>query len=240
MLVIANLRSRGEPNGIPLSDFPVGTLIQFGVNGTPTNFRIVHHGAPSSMYDVSFNDGVILMMDALYESRQWHTLKMNDYANSAIHTYLNGAFLYLIDAGIRAEIKQVKIPYRPGSGTDLGVSSGASGLSAYVWLASGYEMNWTNSNDAKLPADGATFAYFAGTSPVDAKRIAYLNGTPDYWWLRSPTTYDGASAFRTGVTGELRNNTCNATQGIRPALVLPKNLVVFETPNPDGSYSIVT
>ncbi|MDL2273463.1 DUF6273 domain-containing protein [Oscillospiraceae bacterium OttesenSCG-928-G22] len=187
----------------------------------------MHQGSPSTLYN-GFEGGTILLMKDLYESRQWHSSNSNDYANSTIHSYLNNAFLVLIDEKIRAEIKQVKIPYRPGtSGTS--VNSGANGLSTKVWLLGGYEVNWTTSTNQYFPVDGTTLSYFAGTAATDPKRIGYLNGTATFWWLRSPNTHDTANAWSVFTNGYYSNYNCSYSGGIRPALVLPSSLLVSDT-----------
>ena len=212
-----------------LGNSAIGSIAKIKVNGTLREFLVVHQGKPSSIYDDSFNNGTILLMKDLYESRQWHSSIVNDYANSTIHTYLNNTFLGLIDANIRAQIKQVKVPYRPGSGTSGTVNSGANGLPASIWLPSGYEMNWTSATNQYFPADGATLSYFAGTAATDAKRIAYLSGTATRWWLRSPYTGGETSAWNVSTNGNCYYNSCSGTYGVRPALVLPSSLLVSDT-----------
>lgn len=211
-----------------LGDKGVGATVNFKVNGVSRDFLVVQQGRPSAMYDASFDGGTVLLMKDLYENRQWHSANVNDYANSTIHSYLNSTFLNLIDALIRAKIKQVKIPYRPGTGGTT-INSGASGLPAHVWLPGAYELNWTTSTDPNFPVDGTTFAYFAGTATVDAKRIAGLNGTSTYWWLRSSTTDTATFGWLVQTSGNHYVGYCSASNGIRPALVLPSTLFVTDT-----------
>ena len=59
---------------------------------------------------------------------------------------MNSTFLNLFDANIQAKIKQIKIPYRPGSGTSQTINSGANGLSAKIFLLSDREVGYTQSN----------------------------------------------------------------------------------------------
>lgn len=204
----------------------VGNIVKFAVNGTLRDFLIIQHGRPSSVYDTSFDGGTILLMKDIYESRQWNDADINDYANSAINNWLNNNFFALIDEKIRAEIKQVKIPYRPGSGTGTNINSGANGLAVKVWLLSGYEINWTTSTNQYFPADGSTLSYFAGTASVDEKRIANLNGIPNHWWLRSPATKNIIYTWYVHVDGRSLYNSGSVAFGIRPALVLPSSILV--------------
>ncbi len=220
---------------VKLSAKGVGSVVKIKVNGTLRNFIVVHQGKPSSIYDASC-DGTWLLMEDIYETRQWHSSNVNDYANSTIHSYLNSTFLNLIDANIRAQIKQAKIPYRPGSGTSQSVNSGANGLSAKIFLLSDREVGYTQSNvNQYIVNDGAKLSYFQDGNGTTEK-IAKLNGSATYWWLRSPGTYDSASAWRVYSNGYADYGYCTSTFGVRPALILPSTLLVSD----DGSVNTNT
>ena len=223
---------------IPLSSLPVGTKIKLKENGAFANYIAVNQGKPSSIYDDSC-DGTWLLRESLYETRQWHSSNVNDYANSTIKTYLNGTFLALFDSAIQNAIKQVKIPYRPGSGTSSTVNSGSSGLSCKIFLLSGYEMGWTSSDNQYFPADGAKLSYFdSGTgTTANNKRIAYLSGSATWWWLRSPVTDSSTSAWSVDTDGEYRRGYyCSDSLGVWPALVLDFKSNVLSTPDTDGVF----
>ena len=175
-------------------------------------------------------------MEDIYETRQWHSSNVNDYANSTIHSYLNSTFLNLIDANIRAQIKQAKIPYRPGSGTSQSVNSGANGLSAKIFLLSDREVGYTQSNvNQYIVNDGAKLSYFQDGNGTTEK-IAKLNGSAADWWLRSPLTYDSTGAWRVGSDGYASSYSCALAYGVRPALILPSTLLVSD----DGSVNTNT
>ena len=222
---------------VALSSKAVGSIVKIKVNGTLRDFIVVQQGKPSSIYDESCN-GTWLLMKDLYESRQWHSSNVNDYANSTIHKWLNNEFLNLIDANIRAQIRQAKIPYRPGSGTSMSVNSGANGLSAKIFLLSNIEVGG-QTDWSYMPHDGARLAYFeygTGTS-ANNKRLAYLNGSAAVWWLRSPHTDYSNFAWYVNSNGYSNyTDYCSVSYGIRPALILPSSLLVSD----DGSVSTNT
>ncbi len=222
---------------VALSSKAVGSIVKIKVNGTLRDFIVVQQGKPSSIYDESCN-GTWLLMKDLYESRQWHSSNVNDYANSTIRSYLNSTFLNLIDEQIRNQIKQVKIPYRPGSGTSMTVNSGANGLSAKIFLLSNIEVGG-QTDWRYMPHDGARLAYFeygTGTS-ANNKRLAYLNGSAASWWLRSPYTSNSRNAWLVDSNGNSSSTDfCSNSYGFRPALILPSTLLVSD----DGSVNTNT
>ena len=135
--------------------------------------------------------------------------------------YLNNQLLTLFDANIQAQIKQVKLPYRPGSGYGTNVNNGANGLSAKIFLLSGTEVSMAHSY---IPVLGAELSYFAGCADTaaDSKRVAKLNGSASRWWLRCPycNSSNGATnAQNVNSNGSWNNNNCSNTYGIRPALM---------------------
>ena len=220
---------------VTLSSKAIGSTIKLKVNGSAKDFIVVHQGKPSSVYDDSCS-GTWLLMKDIYENRQWHSSDTNDYANSAIHSYLNSTFLAMLDSNIQKAIKQVKLPYRKGSGTSTTVTSGSNGLPAKIFLLSATEMSF---NFSYMPSgEGAELAYFKGCADnsSDSKRVAYLNGSATYWWLRSPDCNYVSNALCVSSNGDWGNYGCSYSFGIRPALILPSTLLVSD----DGTVSTNT
>lgn len=223
----------------------VGSIVKLKVNGTAKEFIVVHQGKPSSIYDESCN-GVWLLMKDIYENRVWQSGNINKYESSDIHTYLNNTFLNLFESNIRDAIKQVKIPYRKNGGSGGTDQSGANGLSAKIFLLSGYEVGWTTSDYSYFPVDGAKLSYFesgTGTS-ANNKRIANLNGSAALWWLRSPSTYNTGSVRIVYSNGNCNSDGASRSYGIRPALVLPQDMEVDSSgnvtpPPPDTHKTLV-
>lgn len=220
---------------VTLSSKAIGSTIKLKVNGSARNFIVVHQGKPSSVYDDSCN-GTWLLMQDIYENRAWHSSNTNDYANSTIHSYLNSTFLNLFESNIKNAIKQVKLPYRKGNGTSTTVTSGSNGLSAKIFLLSATE---TSFDFSYMPSgEGAELAYFKGCADnsSDSKRVAYLNGSAAYWWLRSPGCGYFSYALYVSSYGDWNGHGCSNSGGIRPALILPSTLLVSD----DGTVSTNT
>lgn len=222
---------------VTLSSKAIGSTIKLKVNGSAKDFIVVHQGKPSSVYDDSCN-GTWLLMKDIYENRQWHSSNTNDYANSTIHSYLNSTFLNLFESNIKNAIKQVKLPYRKGSGASTTVTSGSNGLSAKIFLLSATETSF-NFSSYMPSGEGAELAYFKGCADnsSDSKRVAYLNGSATGWWLRSPgCSRNSNSALYVNSDGDWDGRGCSNSGGIRPALILPSTLLVSD----DGTVSTNT
>ena len=217
---------------VKLGTKAVGSIVKLKVGGAAKEFIVVHQGLPSSMYDASCN-GTWLLMKDIYENRQWHNSDVNKYETSDINTYLNGPFFNLFDSNIQGIIKQVKIPYRKNGGSGGVDQSGVNGLSAKIFLLSGYEVGWTTSDNSFFPQDGAKLDYFESGTDTSAnnKRIAYLNGSAAYWWLRSPSTNTTNAVWRVLSSGNYRSLGPPSSIGIRPALVLPSDALVDDSGN---------
>ena len=216
-----------------LGDVAVGTIVKLNLNSTPWDIRILHQGNPNpALYDGSC-DGTWVCLEKIYSTRAWDSSN-NDLKNSDIMAWLNGDFLNMFDPDIRAAIKQVKIPYVNGPGGSA-VASGANGLSCKIFLPSGYELGWTKSDNSYFPQDGAKLDYFtAGTgSAANKKRIAKYNGSATSWWTRSPDMNYSNYVWNVHSDGSYYYWFCNFTCGVRPAFILPSELLVSD----DGTVS---
>ena len=217
--------------GAPISELAVGSPVRLSVNGTVTDFLIVNQGIPSNsiLYDSSCN-GTWLLMKNIYENRVWQSGNINKYESSDIHTYLNNTFLNLFESNIRDAIKQVKLPYRKNGGSGGSDQSGANGLLCKIFLLSGYEIGFTTSDNPYFPVDGAKLSYFeAGTgSSALNKRIAYLNGSAAFWWLRSQYTDGTYYVWLVYSNGYYNGNYASDSYGIRPAMILPFDTLVAD------------
>ena len=213
-----------------LGNVPVGQVVKLKENGSPVNYLVVHQGRPSSIYDASCN-GTWLLRQDIAEEREWDIGNSNVLESSDIHAYLNNTWIDRYEAGVKPVIKQVKIPYRQNGGSGGTDRTGANGLSCKIFLLSGYELGWTTSNNQYFPADGAKLAYFeSGTgSSADAKRVAKLNGSATHWWPRSPHTSSTNYMWAVYSSGNYYGGNADYSYGVRPALVLPPDLLVDDS-----------
>ena len=204
----------------------VGDIIKIKENSTAVDFIVVHKGSPSTAY-YGMDGGVIVLRKDIHSNGVYDSSN-NDYANSDVHSWCNGTYLNTIQEDVRNQIMTVRIPYRRGT-SGSSVSPGANGLQCKVFLLSTKEVDSTESYS---PNEGAVFSYFKGGG--NSKRVAKLNGSPNYWWLRSPSTYGDYWAFFVNSSGDNDNDygiDVNYSYGRRPAFVLPGTLYVDDTGN---------
>lgn len=209
--------------GTPMSELAVGSSVYMNVNGTQTEFLIVHQGLPSSAYDSSCN-GTWLLMKYVYDFMPINSSGAAFYGASSIHTYLNSTFLGLLDPGMQSLVKQAKIPtyyeYTP--------------LAAKIFLLSGVEVGIPTTLSDTVPEDGAKLSYFNSNAYEDDKRIATdstaFHNTRD-WWTRSAYDESSNNSWYISDTGRARHTTSTGTgdtrkKGIRPAMILPSTALV--------------
>lgn len=226
--VVGGCRAKEPSTSILASSLAVGSTVKLMEGGTAVEYLVVNQGIPSnsSLYDASC-DGTWLLRKDILELLAYNSSENNSYKASAIHSYINSTFFNLLGEMEQSVIKQVKIPYVNETG-GAGIASGASGLSAKVFLLSGYEIGIGGAD--YLPRDGAKLDYFDQIAGAGPKRIAYLNGSATNWWLRSPYTY---RASTTNVWYVADNGGCNTIRstyqfGVRPALILSSNALFDE------------
>lgn len=215
--------------GILASDIAVGSIVKLMESGNAVEYRVVHQGLPSSLYDASCN-GCWLLRKDIYCSYYWDTSKLSTYEASTIHYELSQTFLPKLGSIETETIKQIKIPYFGGGGKSGTLQSGADGLSCKAFPLSGYEVGWTTSDNQYFPADGAKLDYFASgkDSSANLKRIANYNGDAALWWLRSPWIGDDISVWCVQTMGAFSAPYADESHGYRPALILPSN-ALFDT-----------
>ena len=210
---------------MPISDLSVGSSVYFKLNGVRTEFIVVHHGIPSSLYDSSC-DGTWVLMKNSHSVTEAGSGTLNHYGwTSNLHTFFNNGFLNELEASVRNSIKTVKIPWVAGTG-NYSVASGANGLSTRVFALSGYEVGFTQSHHSQLPIDGAILDYFKTGS-----RLSYFNGSSVHWWLRSPVLQNENFMWVITKDGTLGSLYADYTEGDlpagrRPAFILPFNFDV--------------
>lgn len=216
-----------------LGDVAVGTVVKLREDGVAKDHLVVHQGLPSSIYDASC-DGVWVLNQDCVDKMYWNSSKSNVLETSKILEWLKNTMLGKYDANIQNVIKQVKIPYRQNGGAGGKTQTGANGLACKVFLLSGYEVGFTADDNQYYPVDGAKLSYFEGGTGTSAKgkRVAQIGGASINWWLRSPFTSNDTGVIN--VESDGNDGVAISYQysyGVRPAFILPKDLLVDDDGN---------
>lgn len=212
----------------PLSSYAVGESVFLNIDGVSRGFLVVNHGIPSdsSLYDSSCDGTWLLMKDLVY-NHTWDAGNSNNYRSSDVNIYLNGDFLALFDTDVQNTIKQVKIPYsycNDESQIEANVNSGAKGAEVKIFLPSTGELGFDHGSGSSLHAkDGANLKYFENTASgsADPLRIAYDDGTANYWHTRTCRGYATTLTYYVDLNGQFFNAGAVSNRMIRPALIMP-------------------
>lgn len=217
-----------------LGSLAVGSTVKLKVNGAPANFIVVHQGKPdSSLYDSSF-DGTWLLSEQKMGESIFHDTINGNYQSAKIQSYMTGTIQPMFDAETLALAKQLKLPYAWGNGVD-----DLNTLSCKIFLLSANELGWNNTTEDRedIPNDGAKLDYFLSGSNTSANNKRKIPGSDMYngtYWTRSVQIYRSNQIWAvSGYDGGKLEGSYNSTNGVRPALILPKDLYA----NDDGSVT---
>ena len=195
-----------------LGNMADGSIIKLKENGTLVDFYVAKHDYES---DLNGAGRTLVVRKDVYDIRQWNTYIGNHYPTSAIDTWLNSGYKYLLDANIRSLISTTKFYY-----DDL--TTGESiykPLERAVFLLSLKEAGGAYNSDGSILPISSTL------------KIAYLNGKATSQWTRSPWVSNGQTAWFLDSDGESQHHVTDLTYGSRPAFTLSSDLYV----NDDGS-----
>ena len=171
------------------SDYSIGDIIHIKEGGSYVDFRVVHQGKPSSLYDDSclgtwcLRKEIISLQD--YDKTGYY---FNLY-QSSIFSYLKDTVYPTLGALEKASIKTIKLP-----------SNATDQNGAKLILLSGYEIGFTQQVTPLLPVDGSKLDYFIEGDSATARnmRIMNYNGQPSAWWTRSKATNSNNTFFVVG------------------------------------------
>lgn len=155
----------------------------------------------------------------------------NVYNGNSLDSFCNEQHIQCLDPVIRACLVNVPIPTTDGhvNGT---WSATVRNLMRKCFSLSAAEVGNGGS-------DGTVFSYLN----TQANRIAYQDETATavYWWLRSPSSGYGVSAYFVSAGGIVSDlNVCNGNYCARPALALSSEILVSDSADSSGCYTIVS
>lgn len=156
----------------------------------------------------------------------------NVYNGKSLDSFCNEQHIQCLDPVIRACLVNVPIPTTDGhvNGT---WSATVRNLMRKCFSLSAAEVGNGGS-------DGTAFSYLS----TQANRIAYQDETTTavYWWLRSPVSYDvDHYAYYVGTDGSVDyDRVYLGDYCARPALALSSEILVSDSADSSGCYTIVS
>ena len=184
----------------------------------------------------------------------WYSAKHSaDQAPTTKNTHVTynpytswAGFLAMLDPKFVAELMETTLTVVKSS-TDGG---SYETFKAKMFLASTTEVGLANENNI---AEGSLLALFSN----DASRVAYptaqcVNNADGYtnsgfatskgwyWWLRTPSSSSAYHVRNVYSDGSLdRSHACNGYNGVRPLCNLKSSILVSDSPNSDGNYTVI-
>lgn len=155
----------------------------------------------------------------------------NVYNGCSLDDFCNVEFIGRLDPVIRACLIDVPIP------TIRGHVNGTWDATVQTLYRKGFSLSGTEVGSGGSGTEGTKFSYFGS----NANRIAYHDETTTavYWWLRSSGSSDYDYAYGVSTGGGVGNGgACGAGECARPALALSSEILVSDSPDSSGCYTI--
>lgn len=156
----------------------------------------------------------------------------NVYNGCSLDDFCNVEFIGRLDPVIRACLIDVPIP------TIRGHVNGTWDATVQTLYRKGFSLSGTEVGSGGSGTEGTKFSYFGS----NANRIAYHDETTTavFWWLRSSDSSDNNySAYRVDTDGSVYNyRAYYANYCARPALALSSEILVSDSPDSSGCYTI--
>ena len=198
--------------------------MKLGENTKPTKFIKLdndHYGTGT---------GVTLIRKDTFNERQWEASYDSSYKNRYIGCLLDNFCDLMWPQMLDEKIRECMVP------VPIVVAEGNQVATLHTIYRRGFAISCTEAGVSGWQTEGKAFSYFSD----NAKRIAYFDETATavYWGLRSPYSYaDGAySIFTGGSVGS--SDVCFASFAPRPAFNLKSSIVVSDSTDSDGCYTV--
>lgn len=190
------------------------SIIKLKENGTLVDFYVAKHDYESGLNGAG---RTLVVRKDCYDNRVWDNENVNAYASSDIDAWFNSTYKNMLEATIRSLIGTTKIRYTPGNGNNT-VGTLERSVFALSLTELGESHTYANVEGSALPI-------------ASTLKIAYLNGSANTQWTRSPYAYSTNLAWGLYSGGNIDYSYCYNSYGSRPAFTLPSDLYVSD----DGS-----
>lgn len=174
--------------------------------------------------------GVTLIRKDTFNERQWEASYDSSYKNRYIGCLLDNFCDLMWPQMLDEKIRECLVP------VPIVVAEGNQVATLHTIYRKGFAISCTEAGVSGWQTEGKAFSYFSD----NAKRIAYLDETATavFWGLRSPYS-NGVSAYDIVTGGTVYfYYVYNAYFAPRPAFNLKSSIVVSDSTDSDGCYTV--
>ena len=203
----------GAPIGAPISDLPLGALINIGTDG----------GAGAPNYEIADKDnlvsgGVVLVRKNIYSKSKFGS--NTNYPSGTLDNLIKTTIYNKMPQQLQDKMMDVTFNL-----------SGSEDITRKMFSLT-YTMAGFGNNSGV--AEGKALQLYTS----NASRIKTFNNSGSTWWLSSRNSSDYAwSVF--SANGSAKNGYYLNSLGVVPAFVIPSKTPYDPTPNTDGSYNLI-
>ena len=175
--------------------------------------------------------GVTLIRKDTFNERQWEASYDSSYKNRYIGCLLDNFCDGIWPLKLDEKIRECLVP------VPIVVAEGNQVATLHTIYRKGFALSCTEAGVSGWQTEGKAFSYFSD----NAKRIAYLDETATAvdWGLRSPYSNGDRGAYDINTDGAVdRDFVCNAYFAPRPAFNLKSSIVVSDSTDSDGCYTV--
>lgn len=200
-------------SGAPISDLPLGALINIGTDG----------GAGAPNYEIADKDnlvpgGVVLVRKNIYSKSKFGS--NTNYPSGTLDNLIKTTIYNKMPHQLRDKMMDVTFNL-----------SGSEDITRKMFSLT-YTMAGFGNNSGV--AEGKALQLYTS----NASRIKTFNNSGSTWWLSSRNSSDYAwSVFH--ADGSAKNGYYLNSLGVVPAFVIPSKTPYDPTPNTDGSYNLI-
>ena len=210
-----------------ISTLAAGNLVKLNENGTAKKFIFLEHNHYGKGEVTLFRkDTAGFRAFAPSDGSSY-----NVYNGCSLDDFCNVEFVGRLDPVIQACLIPVPIP------TIRGHMYGEWDSTVQTLYRRGFSLSCTEVGLSGAGTEGKKFSYFSS----NANRIAYHDETTKavYWWLRSSYSSDYYSAYDVDTDGSVSSDGAfYADRCARPALALSSEILVSDSPDSSGCYTI--
>lgn len=209
-----------------ISTLAAGNLVKLNENGAAKKFIFLQHN--------HYGKGEVTLLrkdSAGFRAFAPGSSSYNVYNGCSLDDFCNVEFIGRLDPVIRACLIDVPIP------TIRGHVNGTWDATVQTLYRKGFSLSGTEVGSGGSGTEGTKFSYFGS----NANRIAYHDETTTAvdWWLRSSNSSDRDNAYSVDADGSVSSDGAyNASSCARPALALSSEILVSDSPDSSGCYTI--